>query len=444
MKAGRPLSAREGGHAAALDRASFGAVQVASSWRRSLELHGIDPASREPPRILTATELKDHRAPLEMLAALAQEEIARLYSVVGRLAYALALAAPTGAVVDCRGNPAEADGFTDRGLCLGALWSEAAEGTNGIGTAIVERHPLTIHRMQHFRARHADLSCSAAPIFDPQARLAGVLDVTSMDPQVSDRAHAMALAVATESARAIEERLFRDRYRSAWTLGLTPGLGTKSVLLAVDGDHRIIGADRRARAVFALDDRRLAEGISLWALFEKAPGLLCRHGDGDRCGALTYAATGGSWRALVTAPLVAARRRSDTLLHSRPRANLLDAPAGPPAPGHQGGLSAAVLRRVKGHIAAHLGEKLSVQGLAEIAGLSVYHFARQFKNSVGVSPHLYLLQARIDQAKQRLIASDAPISDIAAELGFSDSSRFANQFRRMVGVTPSAFRRRKP
>ncbi|MCL8054492.1 GAF domain-containing protein, partial [Pseudomonas aeruginosa] len=69
------------------------------------------------------------------------------------------------------------------------------EGTNGIGTCVVERQALTIQQEEHFRSRHTGLTCSASPVFDPQGELMAVLDVSSARQEVSRQSqfHTMAL-----------------------------------------------------------------------------------------------------------------------------------------------------------------------------------------------------------------------------------------------------------
>jgi transcriptional regulator of acetoin/glycerol metabolism len=74
-----------------------------------------------------------------------------------------------GVILNCVTAPAERRIFERAGLWLGADWSEAREGTNGIGTCLVERQALTIHQDEHFRGRHTGLTCSASPVFDPTA-----------------------------------------------------------------------------------------------------------------------------------------------------------------------------------------------------------------------------------------------------------------------------------
>ena len=153
---------------------------------------------------------------------------------------------------------------------LGGVWSEEVEGTNGIGTCIAEKRPVTVHRSQHFRARHVTLSCSGAPIFDVDGELAAVLDVSSNDPQLSEGSHAITGALAEVSARAIEERCFRDRFRREWIVAIVPPDSAGSpVLFAVDQDYRVIGADRHARTLLEHKKCRVQDGLSLWSIFAR-------------------------------------------------------------------------------------------------------------------------------------------------------------------------------
>ena len=106
----------------------------------------------------------------------------------------------------------------------------------------------------------------------------------------------------------------------------------------------------------------------------------------------------------------------------------------------RGGLPPRALRRVREHIEAHLEETISIQVLADIAGLSMFHFARAFKQSEGMTPHEYLVQCRVRRAKDLLAETDLPLSEIALASGFSDQSHCARRFREHVGVTPSSYR----
>jgi AraC-like DNA-binding protein len=113
-------------------------------------------------------------------------------------------------------------------------------------------------------------------------------------------------------------------------------------------------------------------------------------------------------------------------------------PAPPPA---RGGLAPGALRRVREHIDANLESGIAVRTLATIAGLSACHFARAFKQSLGVPPHRYVLQRRIARAVQMIRDTDLSLSEIALSVGCADQSHFTTLFTRLVGETPRAYRR---
>lgn len=100
----------------------------------------------------------------------------------------------------------------------------------------------------------------------------------------------------------------------------------------------------------------------------------------------------------------------------------------------------AVLRVVE-LMKKRLAEPLTLDELAEAAGLSPFHFARQFKTATGHPPHDYLIRLRVDRA-QELIRQDGrnwSLAAIANESGFADQSHMARHFRKVLGVTPGAF-----
>lgn len=74
--------------------------------------------------------------------------------------------------------------------------------------------------------------------------------------------------------------------------------------------------------------------------------------------------------------------------------------------------------------------------------MSAYHFLRTFRNLVRMTPHQYLLHVRMNRAAVRLRLSDEPISSIAYEAGFNDLSTFNRRFRRLIGASPGAYRKR--
>lgn len=111
-----------------------------------------------------------------------------------------------------------------------------------------------------------------------------------------------------------------------------------------------------------------------------------------------------------------------------------------PAVRKAGGLTPTSLNRVMEKIEEDLAVKLSLSQLAELAGLSVPHFCRAFKRTIGCPPYAFVVRRRIDRAKEFLRHSDISITGIALDCGFSSSSHFTNAFRREVGVSPLAYR----
>jgi transcriptional regulator GlxA family with amidase domain len=139
----------------------------------------------------------------------------------------------------------------------------------------------------------------------------------------------------------------------------------------------------------------------------------------------------------VTPP---AHPMTDANLHTRPRLGSIDISKLPPAPQAQGGLSPGAMRRVREFVEVHLAESIDLSMLAGVAGLSVHHFARQFKQSAGVTPHVYLTQKRVERAQEMLVQTDLPLAEIAFAVGFFDQGHLARHFRHMLGTTPREFR----
>ena len=105
------------------------------------------------------------------------------------------------------------------------------------------------------------------------------------------------------------------------------------------------------------------------------------------------------------------------------------------------GLARFQLRRVSEFIHEHLAEEIPLGKLADLAGISAFHFARMFKKSTGLAPHQYLIRCRVKRAKELLLAPNASIADVAAQVGFCDQSHLAVHFKRVFGLTPKGFSR---
>jgi AraC family transcriptional regulator len=114
----------------------------------------------------------------------------------------------------------------------------------------------------------------------------------------------------------------------------------------------------------------------------------------------------------------------------------------PTPPRSTGGLSSRRLRLVLNYIEDTLGQPIKLRDLATLAGVSARHFERAFRQSIGSSPHAYVMDRRLHRARGLLInRPESSIEQIAVQLGFSSSSHFSSAFRRQTGLTPTDFRK---
>jgi AraC family transcriptional regulator len=107
----------------------------------------------------------------------------------------------------------------------------------------------------------------------------------------------------------------------------------------------------------------------------------------------------------------------------------------------RGGLSPAALRRVQLFVEANLERTIHLDDLAGRAGLSLYHFARAFRMSAGMTPRAFVEQRRIERARQLIHQSHHSLAVIAVESGFGTQSRLTTTFKRRTGFMPAEYRR---
>lgn len=108
---------------------------------------------------------------------------------------------------------------------------------------------------------------------------------------------------------------------------------------------------------------------------------------------------------------------------------------------NRGGLAGWQKRAAVEYIEAHLGERVSLPTLANLARLSVHHFCRAFKRSVGIPAHQYQIHRRIEVAKSLLADRTMSVTEIALTLGYAHTNTFGNAFRKTTGWTPTVYRR---
>ena len=112
----------------------------------------------------------------------------------------------------------------------------------------------------------------------------------------------------------------------------------------------------------------------------------------------------------------------------------------PNLPIYEGGLPERQLLQVLEYINEHLNQDIRLANLAALLDMSQFHFSHLFKQSIGTSPYQYLIQQRVERAKQLLKQTDQSIVDIAFLCGFNSHSHLSKQFRQLTGITPRAYR----
>lgn len=253
---------------------------IAASWCRSALKHRLDPARsfrRESVDQAAFALLREEHGPLLTAAAPVLDQ---MFRAIGRSGCGVVLSNAEGVVLERRVAAADEADFIEAGLTDGSLWSEAEEGTNGIGTCLFEGQPVVIHRDQHFSSRNIGISCMDAPVYDPHGRLAGALDASSCradhGPEMAD----MIAALVRDAARRIERDYFCSHFADARIIFIGDDAVSGTALLAADRDDLVIGASRAARLRLGLGDAALADPRPVAQLLGSAESP--SFGDSDR------------------------------------------------------------------------------------------------------------------------------------------------------------------
>jgi transcriptional regulator of acetoin/glycerol metabolism len=219
---------------------------VAQSWSRCLNEYRLDPARPCEPSFVARVELEERRARRADVIACARYEMTTLYQQLADAEAAVVLTDTDGVIVHMVSSPEFASEVGPLGLRVGGTWSEAAMGTNGMGTCLAAGGPVSVRREDHFFNEFTQLTCSAVPVYDPSGEIAAVLDVTSRSSLMQQ--HLLVLLGMT--ARMIENRLIDARYRNAHPLHFHSRPEFVYTLhegkLAVGDDGRILAANRSA------------------------------------------------------------------------------------------------------------------------------------------------------------------------------------------------------
>ena len=256
---------------------------ILASWRRCME-RGLVASARPRVAPLERHALGEMQERHEALRRLCRPELEALYASANQAGSIVVLTAPDGFILDALGDPDFLDKAARVSLRPGVPWSEQSTGTNAIGTALVERRPVEVRGAEHYYAPHRVLSCSASPIFDPQGRVVGVLDLSGH----ASVHHVHALGMVQLAVEQIEHRLFECAFEGADIVRIQPDpalIGTAREGMLVFEGHRLAAANRHALRLLGLDWSELGKRRydELFASALPSPGsvasMRCQTGD---------------------------------------------------------------------------------------------------------------------------------------------------------------------
>ncbi|MFO0469851.1 MAG: sigma-54-dependent Fis family transcriptional regulator [Pseudomonadota bacterium] len=247
------------------------APEILDSWLRCLD-RGLDFARAPRIDVVDAAEVGWRRERADFVRRLAQAELETLAQQIAGSNHLLAFADRDGVILDLYADNRFRMSGAAAGIAVGGCWSEDRAGTNGLGTALMERRPVAVTGLEHFHLSLGDVSCAAAPILDAAGELVGVLDASSYFESRQRHTHALVQMAASH----IENRLLLHQMRDHLVLAIHPRaefLGTLSVgLLAFDGAGVLAALNSRGRGMLAGLDA--VPGVRFESLFGERFAIL--------------------------------------------------------------------------------------------------------------------------------------------------------------------------
>lgn len=399
-------------------------AMIGESWQRCFR-NGLHLSAR------SRTQPGGVPAPTRSLPARSRELREASDAVMAQAHTALAGCRTMMSLVDAMGVVLWADGdenavadAASMGLTPGSNWSEALRGTNGLGTALYVADQVQVYGPEHYCAGGAcTWTCTANVVRDPvDNTVLGALSVSGPADAFDPHLPPLVLASSDRVRAALEEREeLRRKQLLEHALGMVSRRTTTGLML-FDRRGRLLTADARARAALSAlgAARATADSARVQALD------VCVDPDGALAQLPFWMRADWLEAVVVDDERIGTIVKIPSTIHG--------------GISKDGGLPRYKLRRVIAFIDARIGDNISLEDLAGVAGVSRFHFHRQFKKSLGVTPHDYILRARIERAKGLLIESDLTVGEVSGAVGFVDQSHFSHTFRRLTAMTPRSFR----
>lgn len=246
-----------------------GLADLHRSWKRCEDRYHFDRGAKARVTSLTTQEVSEQREPFNENFATIRNELEFVHSTLQAANFCASFSDMAGIILHY-----QTDSNADSSLDVerpGTIWAEGMAGTNGVGTCVIEKRPTMVVGRNHFFSEFSALSCIAAPVLSADTDMIGVLNVTTANPDVTRETFSMIAGLATKTAERLSNQFFLNRFRSDTIMKI--GGGEQTVLLALDRDQRIIGANLGARVSYGWSegDRRDRD---LWSIFERSPNII--------------------------------------------------------------------------------------------------------------------------------------------------------------------------
>lgn len=231
-------------------------VYIRKSWERCRDKYRISPESDVKLVSLTDNEVKEHREPMEKLLQDSIGVFDKVRTVAKRSGYTVLVTDTQGVVVKSFSESTVSDELDSHGLRQGTLWSESIMGTNGLGTCLTEKTPVTVYAEEHYGSILKNFSCSAAPLIAPDGSTYGAIDLSTYAAG-NKLGQGLALSLVCETADDVEALLFREAYEKQRIISMSfmPMMAPTNSLIAVNDSDTIIAATTPLLFGLACKDR---------------------------------------------------------------------------------------------------------------------------------------------------------------------------------------------
>ncbi|CAN7694328.1 sigma-54-dependent Fis family transcriptional regulator [Pararhizobium sp. LjRoot238] len=253
------------------ERFPVGALQpiVADSWQRCRDID-LDPRGTPRHSVVAFSDVKHRREANAAMRLLALAEMQLLHSQIAGSNFMIALGDADGIVLDTISDQHFAASEAGRSIIPGSMWSESERGTNALGLAAMVEQPVAIYGREHYFACHSHLSCMAAPIFNSDGKILGLLDASCAHEARQEHTHALVRMAAAQ----IENGLIYQDHSKSFVFAFHPRveyLDTLSAgLISVSLDGEVVSINRPGKAF--LNGLSAAPGSHFDMLFEAGFG----------------------------------------------------------------------------------------------------------------------------------------------------------------------------